>query len=90
MCCFLQNPETHAITDFFSFYSLPSAIIKSPKHSLLEAAYMFYYATDVAFEPSADGSGRLQKRLQVLIGDLLITANNVCDMPSFAKLAIVY
>lgn len=53
--------------------------MKSTKHSMLEAAYMFYYATDVAFEPSADASGNLSKRLHVLITDLLITANNVSE-----------
>ncbi|KAG9012991.1 glycylpeptide N-tetradecanoyltransferase [Tulasnella sp. JGI-2019a] len=72
----VEDPTTHAITDFFSFYSLPSQIMKSTKHSMLQAAYMFYYATDAAFEPSADASGNLSKRLRVLITDLLVIANN--------------
>ena len=50
--------------------------MKSAKHSMLEAAYSFYYATDVAFKENADGSGALAKRLQALIGDMLIVANN--------------
>ena len=70
----LQNPETHKITDFFTFYSLPSTVVRNAKHSLLEAAYLFYYATDVAFEPGAEEDGRLKKRLQQLIGDALIIA----------------
>lgn len=47
-----QDPTTHAITDMFSFYSLPSSILNNPKHSVLNAAYLFYYATDTAFDDS--------------------------------------
>ena len=32
------------ITDFFSFYSLPSTVINHPVHKTLRAAYCFYYA----------------------------------------------
>ena len=31
------------ITDFFSFYSLPSTVINHPLHKVLRAAYCFYY-----------------------------------------------
>ena len=56
--------------------------MKSTKHALLEAAYLFYYATEVAFEDRADASGALPRRLQQLIGDMLIVANNVsCSYP---------
>jgi len=72
----VEDPITREITDFFSFYSLPSTIMKSTKHSLLEAAYTFYYASDVAFRQNADASGELQKRLTQLLGDMLIIANN--------------
>jgi glycylpeptide N-tetradecanoyltransferase len=76
-CAFFcgQDPETHRVTDFFSFYSLPSTIINHPKHNLLEAAYLFYYASDVAFVPGEDVDGKLKKRLDQLIGDALIIAN---------------
>lgn len=30
--------------------------MKHPKHNLLNAAYMFYYATDVAFSPSSSSA----------------------------------
>lgn len=70
-----QNPDTHQITDFFSFYSLASTVIKNPKHSILEAAYLFYYATDVAFEDGAEEDGRLKKRLMDLVGDALAIAD---------------
>ncbi|KAF8212140.1 N-myristoyl transferase [Mycena galopus ATCC 62051] len=71
----VENPETHKITDFFSIYYLPSTIIHSPKHGTLEAGYLYYYATDVAFEDGADDDGRLKQRLQTLIGDALVIAN---------------
>jgi glycylpeptide N-tetradecanoyltransferase len=32
-----------------SFYSLPSSILDSDKHKTLEAAYLFYYATNIPF-----------------------------------------
>ncbi|KAJ7774485.1 N-myristoyl transferase [Mycena maculata] len=70
-----QNPETHKITDFFSVYYLPSTIIHSPRHGTLEAGYLYYYATDVAFEEDAEDDGRLKNRLQTLIGDALVIAN---------------
>ncbi|KAJ7109468.1 N-myristoyl transferase [Mycena epipterygia] len=69
----VENPETHKITDFFSIYYLPSTIIH--KHETLEAGYLYYYATDVAFEDRAEEDGRLKSRLQTLIGDALVIAN---------------
>ncbi|KAL0071326.1 glycylpeptide N-tetradecanoyltransferase [Marasmius tenuissimus] len=72
----VENPETKKITDFFSFYSLPSTIINNPSHSTLEAAYLYYYATDAAFQPRADEHGTLKQRLQDLISDALIVARN--------------
>ena len=35
---------------------------------------MFYYATEIAFEPGAEASGRLKKRLEELVGDALTVA----------------
>jgi len=70
-----EDPKTHKITDLFSFYSLPSTIMQHPKHALLEAAYLFYYATETAFEEGAESSGRLKRRLLDLIGDALVIAN---------------
>ncbi|KZT56406.1 N-myristoyl transferase [Calocera cornea HHB12733] len=58
------------ITDFFSFYTLPSSVIGNTKgHKMLEAAYLFYYATDA---PEAN----MKKRLYELIGDALIIAKD--------------
>jgi len=71
----VEDPETHQITDFFSFYGLPSTVIGNQKHPVLEAAYLYYYATNVAFDPQAEEDGRLKRRLQALITDALVVAN---------------
>ena len=44
----VENPQTGEITDFISFYSLPSTVVGNEKYPILDAAYMFYYATDKA------------------------------------------
>ncbi|XP_010925478.1 glycylpeptide N-tetradecanoyltransferase 1 [Elaeis guineensis] len=38
----VESPETHEVTDFFSFYSLASSILSNQHHSVLKAAYSFY------------------------------------------------
>ncbi|WRT66752.1 glycylpeptide N-tetradecanoyltransferase [Kwoniella shivajii] len=80
----VEDPTTHLITDFMSFYSLPSTIMKHPKHDVLNAAYLFYYASDVIF--SAGGSSddaathdakankKLEERLNALTNDMLSIA----------------
>jgi glycylpeptide N-tetradecanoyltransferase len=72
-----QEPETNIITDFFSFYSLPTQVIQSTEHDLLEAAYLFYYATSVAFEANSEWLDLLKLRLLNLIGDALVIADQV-------------
>ncbi|KAF9454578.1 N-myristoyl transferase [Macrolepiota fuliginosa MF-IS2] len=73
----VEDPGTQQITDFFSFYSLPSTVIGNQKHPVLEAAYLYYYATTVAFEPGAEGEeGHLKRRLETLITDALVVAND--------------
>ncbi|EPQ58305.1 N-myristoyl transferase [Gloeophyllum trabeum ATCC 11539] len=73
----VEAPSTRRITDFFTFYSLPSTIIDNPKHNLLEAAYLFYYASETAFasDSEEDVERDLKKRLTDLIGDALVIAN---------------
>lgn len=61
------------ITDFFSFYCLESSVIKSPKHSALRAAYLFYYATETGLTTPVDRPA-LKTRLNELMGDALILA----------------
>lgn len=38
----VENPDTKEITDFFSFYHLPSSILKHETHKLLKVAYSYY------------------------------------------------
>ncbi|KAJ3209136.1 Glycylpeptide N-tetradecanoyltransferase 2 [Dinochytrium kinnereticum] len=66
--CVVEDPETKEITDFYSFYSLPSSVIGNPKHSHIRAAYLFYYAPK--------GMGADKKRFQDIIKDALILAKN--------------
>lgn len=64
--------EAHnEITDFFSFYSLPSTVIGNAKYSQLNAAYVHYYAVN-------------KTPVEQLMKDLLIAARDrefdVCNM----------
>lgn len=52
----VEDPTSGAITDMISFYSLPSSVLDSDKHKTLEAAYLFYYATNVPFTGRTDAS----------------------------------
>ena len=70
----VEDSNTHEITDFFSFYCLESSVIGNPKHDNIRAAYLFYYATETAFEES-DKS--LKDRLNGLMTDALILAKKV-------------
>ncbi|ORY31759.1 Myristoyl-CoA:protein N-myristoyltransferase, N-terminal domain-domain-containing protein [Naematelia encephala] len=82
----VEDPTTHLVTDLVSFYSLPSTVMKHKKHNLLNAAYLFYYASDVIFSPGgssddaatheAKAKQRLEERLNALINDLLVIAQN--------------
>lgn len=36
------DPDTHEITDFISYYNLPSSILKHDKHKTLYAAFSYY------------------------------------------------
>lgn len=70
----VEDPETHKITDFVSFYNLESTVIDHPKHNAVKAAYLYYYATETAF---TDNSKALKDRLLVLMNDALICAKQV-------------
>ena len=66
------------ITDFFSFYCLESSVIHSAGHSsTIRAAYLFYYATESAFEKQDDEDNILKTRLNQLVKDALILAKQV-------------
>lgn len=38
----VQDPADKKITDFISFYTLPSSILRNDKHKLLKVAYSYY------------------------------------------------
>lgn len=40
---FVIENEQGEITDFFSFYSLPSSILRNPTYNILNVAYSYYY-----------------------------------------------
>jgi glycylpeptide N-tetradecanoyltransferase len=52
----VEDPNSAKITDVVSFYSLPSSVLGNDKHDTLEAAYLFYYATDVPFKDRQSAS----------------------------------
>lgn len=71
----VEDPSAEKITDFFSFYCLESSVIGHQKYDNVRAAYLFYYATETAFEPEEKG---LKQRLNSLMSDALILAKRVC------------
>jgi len=38
----VEDPKEKKITDFISFYSLPSSVLKHPEHNTLHVAYSYY------------------------------------------------
>lgn len=70
----VEDASTHKVTDFFSFYNLESTVIGHKKHNLVKAAYLFYYATEAAFD---DDKSLLKPRLNELVKDALILAKKV-------------
>lgn len=73
----VENPDSGKITDFFSFYSLPSTVINNSTYSILEAAYLYYYATEAGLQTGDNQDEGVKQRLMSLIGDALIIANEV-------------
>ncbi|KAG6810378.1 hypothetical protein H0H92_012112 [Tricholoma furcatifolium] len=70
----VEDPATHKITDFFSFFSLPLTVDNNAKYSVVNDAYLYYYATEAAFVHGAEENGQLKLRLKALIGDALVVA----------------
>jgi len=69
----VEDPLTKKITDFFSFYALESSVIHHAKHDMIHAAYLYYYATEIALQPNFEKSA-LKTRLNALMNDALILA----------------
>lgn len=62
--------------------------MKNSKHNMLQIAYLYYYATDVAFKDGAETDGLLDERLRDLIGDALIIASQ-CKFDVFNALTLM-
>ena len=69
----IEDPTTHKITDFTSFYRLESSVLGNPKHDNVRAAYLYYYASETAFKDEKEW----KERLNQLVLDTLILAKQV-------------
>ena len=72
----VEDPGTHKITDFFSFYCLESSVIGNQKYDNVRAAYLFYYASEAAFGKGKEEAA-LKERLNLLMNDALVLAKKV-------------
>ena len=86
-CSQVSQDSAGKITDFFSFYCLESSVIQSQKYSAIRAAYLFYYASDVAFS-APDDRAALKTRLNALMADALILAKKQ-DFDVFNALSLM-
>lgn len=60
---YVVTDDDGKVTDFFSFYSLPSTVIGNSKYSQLNAAYVHYYVANTV-------------SVRQLLGDLLVEAQS--------------
>ena len=72
----VEDPHSRKITDFATFYLLESSVIDNKKHGTVRAAYLFYYATETAFNEAERG---LRERLNALMLDLLVVAKKASN-----------
>ncbi|KAF2709506.1 N-myristoyl transferase [Pleomassaria siparia CBS 279.74] len=81
----VEDPHSKKITDFFSFYNLESTVIGHKKHKVIKAAYLFYYATEAAFDKDKT---MLKPRLNALMKDALILSKKA-DFDVFNALTLL-
>ncbi|KAI8907302.1 glycylpeptide N-tetradecanoyltransferase 2 [Gorgonomyces haynaldii] len=60
--------EDDQVTDFVSFYCIPSSVTRHPRYTDLKAAYLFYYVPK--------GLGHDKDRLELLIKSVLVAADS--------------
>jgi len=84
----VEDPNTHKITDYFSFYNLESTVIGNKKHNTIKAAYLFYYGTEVAFDKEDKDKTKLKQRLNLLMKDALILSKKA-DFDVFNALTLL-
>jgi len=79
---YVREDEGGDVTDFLSFYSLPSSILNNPKHDSLQAAYSYWnVATTVSFQDLMHDALILANRL----GFDVFNALNVMENDQFLK-----
>jgi len=79
---YVREDERGDVTDFVSFYSLPSSILNNPKHDSLQAAYSYWnVATTVSFQDLMHDALILANRL----GFDVFNALNVMENDQFLK-----
>lgn len=71
---YVVENEEGLVTDFFSYYLLPFSVLQNVQHKELGIAYLYYYASDSAFEEGDGAQEAYKKRLTSLVNDALITA----------------
>ena len=81
----VEEPETHKITDFVSFYALNSTVIGNTENEQVRAVYLYYYATEAAF---GGDRATLKIRLNALMRDALVLARNVRIGKRLSRIAL--
>ena len=61
----VEDPQTHRITDFISFFHIQSTVMNNPKYNTFTATYCYYYAA-------------LKTDLKVLMENALVAAKSEC------------
>lgn len=79
----VEDPDSKQITDFCSFYSLPSSILNDPKYNILNAAYGYYC---VAKDNDPDRLCALYKDLCILAKDADFDVFNVTEVMQHKKI----
>ena len=59
----VEDPQTHRITDFISFFHIQSTVMNNPKYNTFTATYCYYYAA-------------LKTDLKVLMENALVAAKS--------------
>ena len=73
----VENPDTHEVKDFLSFYHLPSSILKHETHKTLRVAYCYYnVANTVPMEELIKNALILAKRLDFDVFNALDILDN--------------
>ncbi|KXS18008.1 N-myristoyl transferase [Gonapodya prolifera JEL478] len=73
----VEDAATSTVTDFISFYSLPSSVIGNERHKSVRAAYLFYYAPKGWDKKGEEADKERVARVKELVGAVLVAAKNL-------------